>query len=258
MSPSGSGRVLKTTDKSLAILEFVHEREGATMATICSALDLTKSTAHGHLTTLLNRGYLVKHGERYHLGMKLLKFGEAAKNRDDAFPVIRDGVDVLAERVEEGVDYSVLENDRIISVYDTITNENDPNFSPGREYLVHSTGAGKAILAELSDERVLEIIDATGLPALTDETITSRERLLKSLEGVRERGYAINDEEYQEGLRAIATVVTDPNGGVCGAIGIGGPTYRIRGDVFREDLPSELLRTVSEVEERLATVYDSP
>jgi DNA-binding IclR family transcriptional regulator len=258
MCPSGSGRVLKTTDTSLAILEFVHEREGATMATICSALDLTKSTAHGHLTTLLNRGYLVKRGEQYHLGMKLLRFGEAAKRRDDAFPIIRDGVDTLAERVEEGVDYSVLENNRIISVYNTITHENDPNFSPGREYLAHGTAAGKAILAEFDDERVLEIVDETGLPRLTDETITSRKRLLESLVAVRDRGYAINDEEYQEGLRAIAAVVKDPNGGVRGALGVGGPTYRMTGDVFEKDLPSKLLQTISEIEEQLATVYDTP
>ncbi|GAA0241565.1 hypothetical protein ACFFQF_29915 [Haladaptatus pallidirubidus] len=51
--------------------------------------------------------------------------------------------------------------------------------------------------------------------------------------------------------------MTDPIGSVRGAIGIGGPTYRMKGNVFREDLPSQLLRTVSEVEERLATVYDT-
>jgi DNA-binding IclR family transcriptional regulator len=258
MSPRDAGRVLKTTDKSLAILEFVHEREGATMATICAELGLTKSTAHGHLTTLRNRGYLVKDGERYHLGMKLLRFGEAARHRDEAYSAIKAGVDALAEQVDEGVDYSILENERIVSVYNSIVNENDPNFSPGREYLPHGTAAGKAILAEFDDDRALNLVDATGLPPLTENTITTRKAFLESLEGVRERGYAVNDEEYQEGLRAVAAVVTGPDDAVRGALGVGGPMYRITGDVFEEDLPSRLLRTVSSVETALAESYGGP
>lgn len=258
MSSRDAGRVLKTTDKSLAILEFVHEREGTTMATICAELGLTKSTAHGHLTTLRNRGYLVKDGERYHLGMKLLRFGEAANHRDNAFSAIEAGVDALAEQVDEGVDYSVLENDRIVSVYNSIVNENDPNFSPGREYLPHGTAAGKAILAEFDDDRVLDLVDATGLPSLTENTITTRDAFLESLEAVRERGYAVNDEEYQEGLRAVAAVVTGPDNVLRGAIGVGGPTYRMTGDVFEKDLPSKLLLAVSSIETALAESDGGP
>jgi DNA-binding IclR family transcriptional regulator len=251
MASAGSGRTLKTTEKSLLLLEYVEKNESATMAEICSEFGFTKSTTHGHLTTLLNKGYLVKDGEQYQLGMKLLKLGGAARRRNKYFPIIKKGVDSLAAETSEGVDFSVFEHGQIISVYNEVENKNDPNFSMGKHYHAHATAAGKAILAEFDDDRVTEILGSSKLTKLTENTITDRNRLFESLQETRERGYSINDEEYQDGLRAVGATVSTLNGRILGAIGVGGPIYRVQGDVFTDYLPNELIKSISKINEQI-------
>ena len=96
----------------------------------------------------------------------------------------------------------------------------------GRGYPAHATNLGKVLLADLPPERVSEIIAERGLAAFTPNTITDPDELTAELERIRERGYAIDDEEYDEGLRCIWAGVRDHSGHVVSALGIGGPVTR--------------------------------
>jgi DNA-binding IclR family transcriptional regulator len=115
----------------------------------------------------------------------------------------------------------------------------------GTFYYMHATASGKAILAERSRDYVDDVIETWGLPAKTENTITSESELFAELERVRERGYAIDEEEFTDGLRSIGKVVTDPDGSVLGALSVSGPTYRITGDVLETEIPNAL-RTVTD------------
>jgi IclR family acetate operon transcriptional repressor len=95
------------------------------------------------------------------------------------------------------------------------------------------------LLADLPGERVAQIVAEHGLPAYTPKTITSLEDLEAELERIRERGYAIDDEEYDEGLRCIGAGVRDHSGHVVSALGIGGPVTRITPE--RVDALAELV-----------------
>ena len=97
----------------------------------------------------------------------------------------------------------------------------------GRGYPAHATNLGKVLLADLPRERVAEIVAEKGLASYTPNTITDPVRLEAELERIRERGYAIDDEEYDEGLRCIGAGVRDHSGHVVSALGIGGPVTRI-------------------------------
>ena len=96
----------------------------------------------------------------------------------------------------------------------------------GRGYPAHATNLGKVLLADLPRERVDEIIAERGLAAYTPNTITDPDELEAELERIRERGYAVDDEEYDEGLRCIGAAVRDHTGHVVAALGIGGPVTR--------------------------------
>jgi DNA-binding IclR family transcriptional regulator len=113
------------------------------------------------------------------------------------------------------------------------------------------TGAGKAILAEYPDRKVERIIDQWGLPPRTENTLTSETEFFAELEQIRERGYAISDGEYAEGLRSVAKVVENPNGGVFGALNVAGPTYRMNGVVLEREIPNALEEASEALEEAI-------
>jgi DNA-binding IclR family transcriptional regulator len=113
---------------------------------------------------------------------------------------------------------------------------------------LHSTAAGKAILAELPRERVLEILDRWGLPRQTSNTVTDRETLFEQLELVAERGYAYNDRECFDGYHGVGAVVRGIDGSILGALTIGGPVYRVPEERLGNEMVDLLLESVEDIE----------
>jgi len=113
---------------------------------------------------------------------------------------------------------------------------------------LHATAAGKAILAQLSNCRVEEIIDQHGLPTETDQTITDPEDLFEELEGIGEKSVAYSDGESAEGLRAVGVPVFRPNRFVLGAFSMSAPSNRLQGLRYHEEIPAILLGYANEVE----------
>jgi DNA-binding IclR family transcriptional regulator len=111
---------------------------------------------------------------------------------------------------------------------------------------LHCTGLGKAILSCYSEERVREIVDRHGMPAMTENTITDPDELTNELEVVRDRGYAIDDEEIQPGLRCVAAPINADNTSDVGAVSVSGPTGRFKRDRLETELP-ELVTSAANV-----------
>lgn len=241
-----SGRTIRATHTSLRIVEWIQESDGAGLAELEEGLDLARSTVHAHLQTLMQHNFIVKEGNTYHLGLKLFNLGESAK-RDERYGLVERMVRQLAERTGEEVDFSVPDDDRTIVLFDEVGSGAQQGFQTGDYFYMNTNAAGKAILAEYSQERVEEVLDRWGLPAETDTTITDRERLFEELDEIREQGYAINNQENFEGIRAIGAVVHNPDGSVFGAPAISGPTYRLQESEV-EDLTEILLESVEELE----------
>ncbi|MFC6989015.1 IclR family transcriptional regulator [Haloplanus sp. GCM10025708] len=246
---------MKTTRQSLAILEYIEEAGGATTAEIVEEFDLPKSTAYNHINTLYENEYVARFGGKYVVGMKLLGMGESARTRHEAYPLADAMVTELAERVEEGVDFCVLEQSTVYAVFNEVVTPNDPYFRMGRQFRPHTSAAGKAILAKSSDTRVEDVLDRIEMVKLTDHTITSKSEFEEELGRVEKRGYAYTDEEYSDGLRAVAAPVVLPDGRVYGALSVGGPSYRFEGEYYRERIPREVLNAASELEDRIASEY---
>lgn len=234
--------ILKTTATSLEIVSRVYELEGAQLTEIADSLDMNKSTVYKHLKTLDRNGYVVKEGNYYDIGYKFIPFGEYAKSRNRAFELAKQKVDELADHTNEEAALGVEDNGRYLTVHAVYDpNSSFSNRSVGQYHHLHSTAAGKAILAELPKRRVQHIISQWGLPKATDQTIASRKELFDELKTVRDQGYAINDEELREGLRAIGAAVKYPTGYLLGAINISGPSYRLVDSLWHDELPATLL-----------------
>lgn len=251
---------LRTTERSLAIVEYVRRQRGATFGEIRAEMDLAKSTTSQHLRTLQREGLLRKVDGRYQVGLRCLNFGETARHRLPGFEHVLESIDALAEETDEEVDFFAETAGRAISVavsYDVgnpfredTVDAMDNHWRRGTLYDIHSIASGKAILAGFDEARVREVVDRHGLPANTDRTITDRDELLAELDRIRERGYALSDQEYIEGLCAVSRRVELPDGSVLGALGVNVPKYRFDGAVERFAAP--LVDEADALEARLA------
>lgn len=253
---------IQATETSLDVVEAVRALDGARTKEVANELDVAKSTAHKHLKTLVRRGYLTQTGAEYRVGLKFLDLGEDARTRWPCYGILQDAVADLGDRTEEDVDFCVVENGRVYTLcgsYHKWEQYHDEQagyrVNLGDCYFMHSVASGKAILATYPKDAVRAVVDRWGLPALTDNTITSTERLFAELERIREQGYALSDEEYVEGLRTISRTVAPPDGPVLGALSVSGPAYRMTGAVLHEEIDAELGETVAALEERVAQEY---
>lgn len=242
-----------TTATTLALLEAIKAYDGATAAELVEHTELARSTIHNHLQTLLDEEYLVKEGDTYHVGMKLLNLGEYVRSRKPQFDVARETTKELAESTGLEASLDMEEHGRAFLMFNHNGTLDDCGFEEGRPIRMHCTACGKAILAALPEHRRDEIIERHGLPEQTEHTITDREKLRQEFERVRERGFAINDEESTIGWRCMSRVITYPDERVYGALTLGGPTY-IVDEEFDESLRDALFESVAEIE---ATLSDS-
>lgn len=240
---------LESTNMMVEILTVLRNRDGARVTEVADATGLAKSTVHRHLKSLEEHQFVVNEGDSYNVGLRFLDFGEYARSRRDVYELARPLVDDLAEETDERALFMVEEHGRAVYLYRGVGEHAvHTNSRIGTFRYLHTIAGGKAILAHLPEQRREEILDRWGLPARTANTITDRETLYAELDEIRERGVAFNDEETIDGLRAVAVPVLDPNDSVHGALSVSGPTHRIRGDWFREDIPNLLLGTANELE----------
>ena len=240
---------VQASKTTLRILEELMRLEGAGVTELAAELDIPKSTAHNHLSTLLESEYVVREGDAYRLGLRFLDLGEHTRNRQELYDIARPEIERLAEEtgelanllVEEhgyGVYLCRAKGDRAVGL-DTYA---------GKRVHLHATSLGKAVLAHTAPDRREEILDQRGLPRRTDRTVTTREALAEELEVIRERGYAVDDGERLAGLRCIAAPITDCSDRALGAISVSAPASRMRGRRFEEEIPERVMSAANVIE----------
>lgn len=241
-------RPLKTVETALDIVDFVKEQEGANLQTIADCFEMAKSTAHGYTKTLEQRGYLVKDGDSYYVGLEYLDKGGHARRRKPEYDFIIDKVDDLAERTGERAQFIVEENGYGYYIHRSVGEDAvHVDARMGKKIPLHASSAGKAILAELSEETVDRIVDRWGLEPITEHTITDRDELKGELNQIQQDGYAISDQESINRLRAVGVPIVD-EGHPLGAISLSGPAHRMRDTRIDDEIIELLLGAVNEIE----------
>jgi len=245
----GEARGIKSVGRTFDIVECIHERGGAGVTEIADEVGLTKGTVHCHLNTLRERRYLVKDGDTYRVGLQFLGLGGKRATDQKLYRFGKPEAEELVRETGETVQIGVEEHGKGIYIYQSRSEKAVRTDSYiGTERHLHATSFGKAILAHLPERRVTEIIDRHGLPPITDRTTTNREVLFEELETIRDRGVAFDDGEQIAGIRCVAAPVLGPDDEVLGAFSLTGPTTRMSGDRFRQEIP-ELLKRVTRVVE---------
>jgi DNA-binding IclR family transcriptional regulator len=244
MTGNEGSATLTTTATSIEILEFLEEVDGAGVSEIADWMDRPRSTIHGHLATLREKQFVIQEGDRYRLGPELLRLGNQVRTRDPGFVLARECTDRLFEETGLRSVFAAEMGGRAVFIH-TASGEKMgwAHEEPGNRLYLHDTAVGKAILAELPDSRVEQIVDRWGLPDETENTITDREALFAELETIREQSYAVNRAENFKELHAIGYAATRRPGDIIGGFSVTGPAHAITG----ADRENELARTVTDI-----------
>jgi DNA-binding IclR family transcriptional regulator len=192
-------------------------------------MSLHKSTAHRSLIVLERTSMIERTPEgRFRLGLKLYELGNRAVEQIDLRERVQPFFRRLAMEVGETVHLSVLQKTKVVYLDKVEPNRRVCMTSKsGTSNPVYCTSMGKAMLAFLPADMREEILSKIKYTRFTTKTLCSREALLKSLERVKKRGFAIDDEEIEVGVRCVGAPIFDENRHPIAAVSVSGPASRI-------------------------------
>jgi IclR family KDG regulon transcriptional repressor len=222
---------IQAIERAVAILNaFSTDRPELGVTELADRLGLHKSTVHRFLVNLETGGLVERNPRtaRYRLGLRLFELGGLVLQQlnlwDEALPFLEG----LVRDTGETGHLAVLDGGEAIYIEKVEARRalRIPS-AVGRGYPAHATNLGKVLLAYLPPEQVRAIVEERGLAAYTPNTIIDLARLEAELVRIRSCGYAVDNEEYDEGLRCIGAPIQDHTGHVVAALGIGGPVTRV-------------------------------
>jgi len=173
-------------------------------------LKIGKSTVHGITSALEELGVLVRGPihKKYNIGYTLLELGRKAYGRMELRDIARIPMERLMERVGETVFVGVMNGDHV-TILDVVESHNEMKITspPGTRLPILAGAIGKIFLSQLEERKTKEIVEKMGLKRYTVKSVVDPKKLLKEVEEVKRKGYAIDDEEYIPGVRAIAAPI---------------------------------------------------
>ncbi len=210
------------------ILERISERKDWNLEELSKAAGLAKPTAYRFLQTLQELGFVRRNGEdRYSLTMKLFAVGSRALDHLDLYEAARPIAQSLADQLGETVHMGVLDGLEAVYVLKIESRYTIRMYSRvGRHLPLHCTALGKCLLAWAEPAAMGAALDELRLVAFAPKTISTRAGLEAELERVRLDGYALDDEEHEEGIHCIGAPVFDNTGAVVAAISASWPEFR--------------------------------
>ena len=221
---------IKSLDRALVVFEYLSEAQGKTLTTIAAETGQSLATVYRILITLEGRGLVEFDSaeQLWHIGSRAFVIGSRYLRRtslvDRARPIMRRLMETTGETANLGVEregavlfLSQVETHASIRAF----------FPPGTPSPMHASGIGKVLLAGMSPDQLERLLRTRTLDAFTERTITDKVAFHSDLRTIRERGYAVDNEERTPGMRCIAAPVRDTTRETVAGISVSGPASRI-------------------------------
>ena len=218
---------VQSVERIFALIELLAAHPaGASLQTLAQGTALAKSTVHRLLASLVGLGYVSQEetSGRYRLTLKMFELSSGIVNDMAIMEVAKAHLERLAQRTGEAVHLVIRDGQDIVYIYKT---ENGPmrmSSRVGMRSPLYCTGVGKAILATLPAGEVAQVWAASRPRKLTERTVANLPHLQEQLETVRAKGYAVDDEENELGVRCVAVAIPGPDGRADSAFSISGLT----------------------------------
>ncbi len=227
----GGGPIIQSLQRGLGILELVAKKQaGMTTVEISREIGLHTSTTFHLLRTLATLGYLVQdeNTKQYRVGSKVFHLATSVSHELQLLKMANPLLVDMAKETGETSHLALFERGEVI-VVGKVDGEGPVGVTErvGYPRPAHCTAIGKVLLAHLTDAELKVFLAGADLRAMTPRTITAISILEQELQRVRTQGYAIDDEEYSQGLRCIAAPVRNFTHNVVAAVGVSGPVWRV-------------------------------
>ena len=252
---TGVQSVERTLDILESLVEFGSE---VGLVEISQAVTLPLATVHRLLGTLIRRGYVKQNRQnrKYSLGFRALQMGNDMRQRFSLRLEARPFLHRLMERTGESANLAVLDDGEVVYIDQAQSSKILRMFTQlGNRLPAHSTGSGKVMLAFGAPEVADGVLRRYGMPRRTPNTITDPLRFREELARVRDVGYAVDDEEHEEGVRCLAVPVRDGSGQVVASLSVSGPATRLN-DQQVQAFTAEVVDCGRQLSARLGYVAD--
>lgn len=245
---------VQSLEKGLKVISiFNAQNDELTLTEVAKQVELTRANARRILLTLQHLGYVSSQdGKYFRLTPKVLTLGYAYLSslsfRELAEPFLNE----LAKTVNESCSLSVLDGHDIVYVARVQTSRiMTISLGLGTRLPAYATSMGRVLLSGLSQEEVEKYASETSFEPFTNYTITDPQAFLERINLVRQRGWALADQELEIGVRSIACPIKDKNGKTIAALNISGHASRVSRDELIEKYLPELRKTVAQIEAAL-------
>lgn len=228
---AAKGSVIQALDRGLQLIDLISQAATPVpLARLACDLNVNRSTAHRLLGTLVAHGYIRQDPvtKYYSLGLKLLELSRHIIDELDLSALARPFLKALVQESGEGVSLISLSGAQAVCL------DHEPSSAAlavtthiGSHFPLHATAAGKILLAGLPPDQSQSFLEPSSFVPYTPHTITHAPTLMRHISLARERGYAMDDEEWYQGVRSIACAVYDHRQQVVRALSLGGPSARM-------------------------------
>jgi len=255
---SKPNNLVQTIERVSLILEMVGQNsQGMSIRDLSAGLNLPKGTIHRILSSLSYFGYIRQDQETkiYFLGLKLMDLNAQLSNQLDfrkvAEPILRD----LAERTKQTAHLVIYDRNEVVYVEKIETQQPAGGLKMasrvGSRNPAHSSAVGKVLLSCFSEEALEDFLQKKGLPRRTANTITDPDCFRDHLKIVRNQGYAMDDEENEQGIRCVGAPIFDGKGRPVAAISVSGSVFQMSKKVINDVMKGEVMAAAAEISRRL-------
>ncbi len=247
---------ISSLQKALVVLDTLSDNQatGLSISALSKLTGYSSSSVHHMVSTLKDEGYVIQNHDtkKYYLGYKFLTHSRNVLDNMDLRHVASEAIRKLNEKTGEAVFLSILRGNRVLYL-DKI------HANPGRIPLAtdigftsepHASSAGKVLLCELPREHILKIYPEEELTVFGPHTISSRTELFRQLEHIRKCGYAVDDEEYYQGIRCVAAPVRI-DGVIKASVNMTGSVFTMSLDTIATTLVPLVKETADRISARL-------
>ncbi|MDX1708790.1 MAG: IclR family transcriptional regulator [Desulfobacterales bacterium] len=245
---------INSIERCLKVIDILSDHpKGLKLTEISGHLDLHPSSVHHMVSTLLPHDYITQDPDtkKYSLGFRFLEISRKILDNLDIRKVAHRHLEVLRQEIREAVHLAMLRDDKVVYI-DKLDTPSGLSLATYVGFATdpHAAAGGKVLLAGLKDDEVKGIYKNKSLKAYNKNTITRLPALMAELDRIRKQGYAVDNEEYYEGVRCVAAPVRS-GGQVVASISVTGSIFTMTQERIEKELAAKVVKTAGSVSDEL-------
>jgi IclR family pca regulon transcriptional regulator len=239
--------------RGLAVIRaFSADQPELTLSDVARTTGLSRAAARRFLLTLETLGYIGSNGRMFYLRPPVLDLGYAYLSSLSLADIVQAHMQTLGDRLQESCSASVLDGGDIVHIARAMSSRiMAVRIELGRRIPAYATAMGRVLLSSLDETALQQYFAASQRPRLTPRTVTAEDDLRKTLARIARAGYAILDQELEEGIRSVAVPLHDRTGAVVAAMNASAHTSRVTVAQLRNDFLPAVRETAAAIEHDL-------